>query len=166
MTCVFCDIVAKTAPATIVKEYPYAIVIVPLNPVTQGHVLVLPKAHVKDAAEDPMVTGIVMAQAAHYVKDVGPCNIITSIGEEATQSVFHLHLHVVPRVADDGLPLPWSDHREQLRKAEDAIKDLESVVSDSDILYIRAWSTRASEPNAMVDVIALWRDLLRKHDIT
>jgi histidine triad (HIT) family protein len=41
-----------------------------------------------------------------------PCNIITSAGSDATQTVFHLHLHVVPRRAGDGLALPWTgDHR-------------------------------------------------------
>lgn len=108
MSCAFCDICERKATAHIVRDFPDAIIIVPLNPVTPGHVLVIPKTHVKDATEYPHVTGSAMTTAAIYAKTAGPCNIITSVGKEATQSVFHLHIHVVPRKAGDGLPLPWT----------------------------------------------------------
>lgn len=106
VSCVFCDIVAGGAPANVVEQWPDAIAIVPLNPVTPGHVLIVPKAHVPDALSSPLVAGFTMARAAEYAN--GPCNIITSVGEVATQSVFHLHIHVVPRRPGDGLALPWT----------------------------------------------------------
>jgi histidine triad (HIT) family protein len=103
--CVFCDIVQGKAPATIVCEWEDALALVPLGPVTTGHVIVIPKVHVPDALADPQVSAIVMARASELA--VGPCNLIVNVGREATQSVFHLHLHIVPRAKDDGLALPW-----------------------------------------------------------
>lgn len=107
MSCVFCDIVKGDAPAQIVAQWDDAIAFVPLNPVTDGHTLVVPREHVANAHVKPWVTGAVMRRAAAYWN--GPCNIITSVGVEATQTVFHLHVHVVPRRRDDGLHLPWTD---------------------------------------------------------
>ncbi|MYX67350.1 histidine triad (HIT) family protein [Streptomyces sp. KhCrAH-43] len=52
-----------------------------------------------------------MHRAAELMQDSGPMNLITSKGREATQSVFHLHLHLVPRAAGDGLALPWYSGR-------------------------------------------------------
>lgn len=103
--CVFCDIVQGKAPATIVAEWDDALALAPLSPVTAGHVLVIPKKHVEDALADPEVSAIVMARASELA--VRPCNLIVNVGREATQSVFHLHLHIVPRKKDDGLALPW-----------------------------------------------------------
>jgi histidine triad (HIT) family protein len=105
--CVFCDIVAGDAPATVVAEWEDALAIVPLGPVVEGHVLVIPKAHVKDLADDPQATAATMLRASSYAARHDSANIITSMGRAATQSVFHLHIHVVPRAEDDQLMVPW-----------------------------------------------------------
>jgi histidine triad (HIT) family protein len=111
--CVFCEIVAGRAPATIVREWNDTIAIVPLGPVVEGHILVIPKMHVSDFAEahSPIghyISGVTMQRASELADEIGgPMNLITSKGVEATQSVFHLHLHLVPRAKDDGLALPW-----------------------------------------------------------
>ncbi|WP_456228936.1 HIT family protein [Streptomyces sp. YJ-C3] len=80
----------------------------PLAAVTPGHVLVIPRAHVADVGVDPAVSARTMRRAAELAADLGECNIITSRGESATQTVFHLHLHVLPRYPEDGLALPWA----------------------------------------------------------
>src|SRR4029077_15835471 len=81
----------------------------PLNPVTPGHLLVVPCAHVIDAPTAPAITAEVMRQAAEIAgKLTTASNIIASIGASATQTVFHLHVHVVPRRPGDGLHLPWT----------------------------------------------------------
>lgn len=103
--CVFCAIVAGTEPAAVVHRWPDAIAIVPLGPVTFGHLLVIPATHVRDALEDPDVTAAAVRRAAEIAPH--PCNLIANVGREATQSVWHLHWHVVPRRAGDGLALPW-----------------------------------------------------------
>ena len=106
--CVFCQIVAGTSPAKFVASTPDAITIHPLYPVTLGHMIVIPTKHVADFTTDPDVSALTMAEAARVAAIYGwPCNIITSRGREATQSVFHLHLHIVPRRENDGLALPW-----------------------------------------------------------
>lgn len=109
--CVFCGIVAGTEPAEVLWVWPDAMTIRPLNPVVDGHVLVLPIKHVRDAAEDPEVTAAVMRRVAAICLRERPVNIITSIGPEATQTVFHLHVHIVPRKRGDGLHLPWTNQK-------------------------------------------------------
>ncbi|MGY4541351.1 histidine triad (HIT) family protein [Arthrobacter sp. UYNi723] len=117
MNCVFCEILYGNQPAQIVYDGIATLGIVPLNPVTEGHVIFMPRKHVRDASEAPSVTAAVMGDAAQYIQHLrlradsdGPnspdFNIITSIGPAATQSVFHLHLHVVPRTVNDALALP------------------------------------------------------------
>jgi histidine triad (HIT) family protein len=110
--CPFCAIVAA-APARIVHEWPDTLAFEPLNPVTPGHVLVIPKAHVADFRTDPTVSATVMARAARLAAvTIGhDVNLITSAGADATQTVRHLHIHLVPRRAGDGLALPWTGQR-------------------------------------------------------
>lgn len=113
--CVFCEIVAGHEPANIVwGEYPAAtaLIIVPRHPVVPGHVIALPKRHVADFTEAWGATSDTMRAAFQYAGRIGgSCNLITSKGAEATQSVFHLHVHIVPRRKDDGLALPWTSSR-------------------------------------------------------
>lgn len=104
--CVFCKITSGEAPARVVYLWQDAIAIRPLNPCTRDHVLVIPKKHVMDAVEDPATTGLVFSRAAQIAPY--PCNLITSVGVDATQTVMHLHVHIIPRSAQDGLLLPWS----------------------------------------------------------
>ncbi len=113
-SCIFCKIVEGKAPATYIKKWSDAIAIVPLGPVTPGHVLVIPKVHVSDALDSPEISGMVMSRAAEIAPH--PCNLIVNVGAEATQTVFHLHLHIVPRSKDDGLALPWYSGKGNHRK--------------------------------------------------
>ena len=108
--CPFCEIVAGRAPAEIFHQWDDALAIVPLNPVVDGHLLVIPKVHVADVGHDPEISAATMRRAAELAASQW-CNIITSRGRVATQSVFHLHLHLVPRAENDGLALPWYSGR-------------------------------------------------------
>src|SRR5690349_1560889 len=94
--CVFCEIVAGRAPAEYVSTWPDAIAIYPLNPVTPGHTLVIPRVHVQDASAEPEVTGLTFGRAAALIAG-RQVNLITSVGPAATQTVGHLHVHLVPR---------------------------------------------------------------------
>lgn len=111
--CIFCEIIAGREPATIVSQWKNAIAIVPLNPVVEGHLLVIPVWHVEDFIDDPYTTADTMFCAAELAKEksIKPANLITSAGRAATQSVFHLHIHIVPRRENDGLALPWYSGR-------------------------------------------------------
>lgn len=106
--CVFCEIIAGRTPARMAAGWPDAIAIHPLNPVTGGHLLVIPNAHVADFRTDPVVSALAMARAAELASRMGDANLITSAGVAATQTIHHLHLHVVPRRVGDGLALPWT----------------------------------------------------------
>jgi len=117
--CAFCRIVAKADPAEQVWQDERAIVIVPLNPVVPGHVIAIPRRHADDFTEDWLTTSDAMHAAFQYARAMGgPFNLITSRGREATQSVFHLHVHLVPRAAGDGLALPWTSAAAELRGAQ------------------------------------------------
>lgn len=106
--CPFCEIVAGRAPATVIATWDDVIAIKPRGGVVDGHTLVIPHQHVTDFTDDPKVTGKTMQCAAELAADMGGAmNLITSKGREATQSVFHLHVHLLPRAANDGLALPW-----------------------------------------------------------
>lgn len=105
----FCRIAEGSEPAEVVRRWgSEAIAIRPRNPVVDGHVLVIPAAHVADVGTNPGVSAIAMAAAADLAAQHTDCNVITSRGRYATQTVFHLHIHVVPRAAGDNLPLPWT----------------------------------------------------------
>ena len=111
--CVFCEIVAGRAPAHVVYEWPYALAIVPLDPVVEGHTLVLPKKHTEDFTTSSDGLLWAMVGAAQLAKKLGGSwNLVTSKGRAATQSVFHLHIHLIPRHEDDGLALPWSNGKD------------------------------------------------------
>lgn len=111
-TCVFCDIAAGKAPADVIHRWPDVIAIIPLEPVTEGHTLIIPRVHVSDFTTDPEVSALTMKAASVFARlSPLPMNLITSRGRAATQSIFHLHLHLVPRKCDDGLALPWYSGR-------------------------------------------------------
>jgi histidine triad (HIT) family protein len=107
--CPFC---ARIAAGEYDYSDPCSVAFEPLRPVTEGHLLVVPRVHVADAGSDPLAAGRAMEFAAMIA---GPLefadwayNLITSAGSAATQTVWHLHIHIVPRRVGDGLALPWA----------------------------------------------------------
>jgi histidine triad (HIT) family protein len=88
----------------------YSVAFQPLNPVTPGHFLVVPRKHAGSAFESPTLAGHAMRFAGFLSNQMGlgAANFITSAGAAATQTVMHLHVHIVPRHEGDGLQLPWT----------------------------------------------------------
>lgn len=110
--CVFCEIVVGRSPATVLREWQDAIAIVPKDPVlADGHLLVIPRVHVRDQLEDPLVTGMVAARTAELVRDLGPDwahgNFAFNTGEWGGQTVPHLHGHQVRADAMVQHTMPW-----------------------------------------------------------
>jgi len=115
--CIFCRIIAGDSEADFVRHYPGVVAFKPLNPVVEGHILVVPEKHVTHLKSDPDTTGIVVKYASYLAQELGymNCNVIINAGEFATQTVDHLHIHLVPRVEHDGLFLPWTfQHNEDM----------------------------------------------------
>ena len=110
--CIFCKIINHELPTTIVFEDDVSMVIEPLDPISKGHVLVIPKKHTVNMLD---VDDEILSHLIIVAKNIGKelleknnaqaMNLLHAAGKEAQQSVFHLHLHVVPRYKDDGLDL-------------------------------------------------------------
>ncbi len=113
-SCIFCAIVAGDAPAHRVFENDHAVAFLDIRPVSRGHLLVVPREHATDlnsthpdAAADVFRVGHTLARAVrHSDLRADGANLVINDGKAAFQTVFHLHLHVVPR---------W--HRDRLRFA-------------------------------------------------
>jgi histidine triad (HIT) family protein len=113
-SCLFCRIVAGELPATVVAEDERTVAFMDINPATRGHALVIPRRHATDLLEvgaEDLAACAAMAQrvAARAQEALGAAgvNLLNSCGAAAWQTVFHFHLHVIPRYEDDPLRLPW-----------------------------------------------------------
>ncbi len=112
--CLFCKIVAGEVPSTIVDEDERTISFMDINPATRGHALVVPREHSHDLLDVPdedlaACTAAARRLARRASERLGAdgVNLLNSCGRAAWQTVFHFHLHVIPRYADDPLRLPW-----------------------------------------------------------
>jgi histidine triad (HIT) family protein len=112
--CLFCKIVAGEIPATRVREDERTVAFMDINPATRGHVLVIPREHSADltevGAEDLAACTSAAQELAIQVKEklgADGVNLLNSCGRAAWQTVFHFHVHVIPRYANDPLRLPW-----------------------------------------------------------
>jgi histidine triad (HIT) family protein len=97
-----------------VREDERTIAFMDINPATRGHLLVVPREHATDltdvAPEDLAACMAAAQQLAIEVKDklgADGVNVLNSCGRAAWQTVFHFHVHVIPRYANDPLRLPW-----------------------------------------------------------
>lgn len=116
-TCIFCKIVAGTIPCFKLYEDEHSIAFMDINPGNEGHALAIPKAHHPDVYSMPPALLGAVAQTAQRVavavqKALAPdgMNLVQANGRGAEQSVFHFHLHVLPRKVGDELKLNWG-HR-------------------------------------------------------
>ncbi len=112
--CIFCKIVAGELPATIVDEDERTIAFMDIAPATRGHALVIPRTHTPDlrSVDTQDLQAVVMAAqrlASRITERLGAdgVNLLNSSGASAWQTVFHFHIHVIPRYPDDPLLLPW-----------------------------------------------------------
>jgi histidine triad (HIT) family protein len=108
--CVFCKIAAATADALIIHEDDRVISFLPLEPSTNGHTVLVPKAHHADiySMPDDLLAAVISSCKLHAVRwrdQVGATgiNVLHASGATGEQSVFHFHIHLFPRFADDGL---------------------------------------------------------------
>jgi histidine triad (HIT) family protein len=112
--CLFCGIVAGSIPSETIDSDERTVAFMDINPATAGHALVVPREHSADlleiGAEDLTAVNLAAQRLARRMKDVlgaDGINLINACGAAAWQTVFHFHIHVVPRYEDDPLKLPW-----------------------------------------------------------
>jgi len=112
--CLFCKIIAGDIPSVRVAEDERTVAFMDINPATRGHALVVPRNHSRDLLQIPAedlaavsaMAGRVARRASEALGADG-VNLLNSCGEAAWQTVFHFHMHVIPRYADDPMRLPW-----------------------------------------------------------
>jgi histidine triad (HIT) family protein len=112
--CIFCKIVAGEIPAYVIEQDEQTLTFMDIAPATRGHALVIPKRHATDLWEIApeqlaAVSAAAQRQALRARDRLGAdgVNLINSCGPAAWQTVFHFHMHVVPRYLGDPLKLPW-----------------------------------------------------------
>lgn len=134
--CVFCGIVAGEISSTTIARGEKAIAFMDINPVTPGHSLVVPRSHATDlfdvTADDLAACVHLAQQMARRARDrlgADGFNLLNCTGEAAWQSVFHFHIHVIPRFKDqpakDAIGLPW----DSVPGNPDEIKRIGNVLS-------------------------------------
>lgn len=128
--CIFCKIIAGEIPSTAVYEDEDFRAILDVNPAARGHVIIMPKKHAAnifelDEAEASKVFPIAKKIATAVMKTYhcDGVNILQNNGEAAGQTVFHLHVHVVPRYYGDGVNIMWkAGETPDLQAVADEIK--------------------------------------------
>lgn len=131
MDCIFCKIVRGELPADVLYEDDRFVVILDKFPATMGHVLLIPKGHIENVYElsDEYAEALMplVAKVARALKANLPLeglNVLQNNGAIAGQTVFHYHLHLIPRYSDDGMMIKWAsgeavemDLKEGIKKA-------------------------------------------------
>jgi histidine triad (HIT) family protein len=128
--CIFCKVLAHEIPAEFLWEEDETAAFMDINPWTRGHALVIPRNHAKDLLEisdaDLAATAAGAQRLARLQKDNLGCdgvNLLNSTEPAAWQTVFHYHVHVIPRYSDDGFGLPG-------HKSEASDDELDAVAGE------------------------------------
>ncbi|HEY6522992.1 MAG TPA: HIT family protein [Solirubrobacteraceae bacterium] len=113
--CLFCKIVAGEIPSERVDEDERTVAFMDINPATRGHALVIPRRHAANLLEiDPEDLAATATAAQRLARTASErlgadgVNLLNSCGPVAWQTVFHFHIHVIPRYDGDPLRLPWT----------------------------------------------------------
>jgi diadenosine tetraphosphate (Ap4A) HIT family hydrolase len=145
MSCVFCAIAAGDAPAIRIHEDDDHLAILDIRPFTRGHTLVFPKRHLVDLTDTPPQTVADMATIGQRIARAARRsglhadgnNVVINDGKAAFQSVFHIHLHVVPRRSGDKLSFAKGmlvrrdpDRTESGRMLREALEELDAAGQD------------------------------------
>jgi histidine triad (HIT) family protein len=130
--CLFCKIIAGEIPSTRIYEDERTVAFMDINPATRGHLLVVPREHTRDLLSVGPEDLAAVAATAQKLAEVVPerlgadgVNLLNSCGRAAWQTVFHFHLHLIPRYAGDPLRLPWTPEpgdRDEIAEAARALE--------------------------------------------
>lgn len=130
--CIFCAIVAGDSPAEIIDSDEETVSFMDINPATRGHALVIPRRHSADLHEiegaDLQSCAVAAQRVAARIRDTlepDGINLLNCCGAAAWQTVYHFHIHVIPRYEDDPLELPWiprGAEAEEIRRVAEEIR--------------------------------------------
>ena len=131
--CIFCKIANGEIPASTVHEDDMFRVILDMSPATKGHALILPKKHMADIFEMDSETAekafVLAAKVAKGMKAALNCdglNIVQNNGEVAGQTVFHFHMHIIPRYEGDGQNINWVPGTSEAEERERVAQQIRS----------------------------------------
>ncbi|CAL6017292.1 HIT_family protein [Hexamita inflata] len=107
--CIFCKIIKKQIPCHCVYEDEHALAFLDINPISDGHVVVIPKHHAEFMHELPpaSIQALILAVQKVAAACTTPYNILNNNGELAGQVVKHVHFHVIPKTDNSGLRGEW-----------------------------------------------------------
>lgn len=133
--CIFCKIVKGEIPATKVFENEHVMAFLDISQVTKGHTLVIPKVHKENLYElTPEIAGQLfqvtpkLANAIKAAYNPVGLNLLNNNGEKAGQSVFHFHMHLIPRYGEgDGFGAIWKSHQSEYTSEE--LKSIADTIS-------------------------------------
>lgn len=130
--CIFCKIVSGDIPSVTIYENDEFKVILDRFPASRGHILIVPKAHIENIYEiEPECAGRLFELTTRFASILKRAlgneglNIIQNNGAVAGQTVFHYHLHMIPRYKDDGMQLGWTNNEDiTIEELEDYAKQI------------------------------------------
>ncbi len=137
MDCIFCKIISGEIPSVKIYEDDRVLAFMDINPLNDGHFLVIPKAHAATIHQITEADFLAVMSATHKLaaavqKTLGPdgINILQLNGEAANQVVPHLHVHIVPRWSGDGLTVSqWNLAPGDMEKIKDVAKQIRSEIT-------------------------------------
>lgn len=117
--CIFCKLAGGQIPTNSIYEDDDFKVIMDLSPASKGHCIILPKTHAKNLLELPdeycEKILLVAKKCCKVLKEVLHCdgiNVLQNNGEAAGQTVFHLHVHLIPRYEGDNVHIKWGEYKD------------------------------------------------------
>ena len=134
--CIFCKIANGEIPSSTIYEDDLFRVILDLSPATKGHALILPKKHManifemdEETAEKVFVLASRIAKAMKEALNCDGLNIIQNNGEIAGQTVFHFHMHIIPRYNDDGQQINWVPKTSEAAERDMIAEQIKNVLN-------------------------------------
>ena len=134
--CIFCKIANGEIPSSTIYEDDLFRVILDLSPATKGHALILPKKHManifemdEETAEKVFVLASRIAKAMKEALNCDGLNIVQNNGEIAGQTVFHFHMHIIPRYNDDGQQINWVPKTSEAAERDMIAEQIKNVLN-------------------------------------
>ena len=135
MDCIFCAIVEGNIPSSKVYEDEYVFAFMDIAPATPGHLLLIPKQHYRNIFDMPaeigskiMEAAIPLASAIREALNPDGLNLFQSNEAAGFQTVFHFHLHLIPRWEGDPLRLPWKPSEGDIEEIDKIARKIQNAL--------------------------------------